>query len=208
MADNEKQWVCVVCGYVYDGDTPFEELPDDWTCPVCGVDKSFLNCAEQNPLPQGRGFIFALPAAGGKERQRPEQQMIRTAAVRTGFDPVQQNAAKINVKLPAAVEVLLFQPLPKHQQFPRFPRRQRRPGKVFLFQLQTFQPAADPAVENALIGRRKLPQIPVKAFQVPEKAHLTSGERSRLFFLSRQKKSKSFTQSNTLASLVPVVLPG
>ena len=40
MADNEKQWVCVVCGYVYDGDTPFEELPDDWTCPVCGVDKS------------------------------------------------------------------------------------------------------------------------------------------------------------------------
>ena len=41
MADNEKQWVCVVCGYVYDGDT-FEELPDDWTCPVCGVDKSFF----------------------------------------------------------------------------------------------------------------------------------------------------------------------
>lgn len=29
-------------GYVYDGDTPFEELPDDWTCPVCGVDKSFF----------------------------------------------------------------------------------------------------------------------------------------------------------------------
>ena len=42
MADNEKQWDCVVCGYVYDGDTPFEELPDDWTCPVCGVDKSFF----------------------------------------------------------------------------------------------------------------------------------------------------------------------
>ena len=42
MADNEKQWVCVVCGYVYDGATPFEELPDDWTCPVCGVDKSFF----------------------------------------------------------------------------------------------------------------------------------------------------------------------
>jgi len=39
------------CGYIYDpaeGDaengipagTPFEELPDDWTCPVCGLDKS------------------------------------------------------------------------------------------------------------------------------------------------------------------------
>lgn len=82
MADNEKQWVCVVCGYVYDGDTPFEELPDDWTCPVCGVDKSFLNCAEQNPLPQGRGFIFALPAAGGKRKAAP-----RTADDRNGCRP-------------------------------------------------------------------------------------------------------------------------
>lgn len=29
------RWVCGVCGYVYDGETPFEELPDDYTCPVC-----------------------------------------------------------------------------------------------------------------------------------------------------------------------------
>lgn len=39
------------CGYVYDpavGDpengialgTPFEEIPEDWVCPVCGMDKS------------------------------------------------------------------------------------------------------------------------------------------------------------------------
>ncbi len=45
-----KKYVCVVCGYVYDpekGDpdsgiapgTPFEEIPDDWTCPICGVSK-------------------------------------------------------------------------------------------------------------------------------------------------------------------------
>lgn len=44
------KYVCQVCGYVYDpakGDpdsgiapgTPFEELPDDWVCPVCGVGK-------------------------------------------------------------------------------------------------------------------------------------------------------------------------
>lgn len=41
------------CGYVYDpaiGDpdsgiapgTPFEEIPEDWVCPVCGLDKSTL----------------------------------------------------------------------------------------------------------------------------------------------------------------------
>ena len=28
-------WKCSVCGYVYDGETPFEELPDTYTCPIC-----------------------------------------------------------------------------------------------------------------------------------------------------------------------------
>jgi rubredoxin len=45
-----QKMVCTVCGYVYDpakGDTgsgvkpgtPFEKLPDDWVCPVCGAGK-------------------------------------------------------------------------------------------------------------------------------------------------------------------------
>jgi rubredoxin len=44
------KYVCTVCGYVYDpaiGDpennitagTAFEDLPDDWVCPVCGATK-------------------------------------------------------------------------------------------------------------------------------------------------------------------------
>lgn len=33
-------YVCPVCGYVYDGDTPFEDLPDDWVCPICDEPKS------------------------------------------------------------------------------------------------------------------------------------------------------------------------
>jgi rubredoxin len=46
-----KKYVCGLCGYVYDpeigypeGDiapgTPFEDLPDDWTCPECGASKN------------------------------------------------------------------------------------------------------------------------------------------------------------------------
>ncbi len=46
-----KKYRCTVCGYIYDpaiGDpdggiapgTPFEKIPDNWVCPVCGVDKS------------------------------------------------------------------------------------------------------------------------------------------------------------------------
>ncbi len=45
-----KKYRCIVCEYVYDpavGDpdsgiapgTSFEELPEDWRCPVCGVGK-------------------------------------------------------------------------------------------------------------------------------------------------------------------------
>ncbi|WP_083439466.1 rubredoxin [Acetobacterium bakii] len=46
-----QKYECDVCGYVYDpevGDpdngvtpgTAFSDLPDDWVCPECGVDKS------------------------------------------------------------------------------------------------------------------------------------------------------------------------
>ena len=42
-----KKYICTVCDYVYDpvqGDgiepgTAFEDLPDDWVCPLCGVGK-------------------------------------------------------------------------------------------------------------------------------------------------------------------------
>lgn len=37
---DSKTYICTVCHYVYDQDTPFEELPDDWLCPVCNQPKS------------------------------------------------------------------------------------------------------------------------------------------------------------------------
>lgn len=37
-----KKVVCSVCGYEYDGDTPFDELEDDYVCPVCGVGKELF----------------------------------------------------------------------------------------------------------------------------------------------------------------------
>jgi len=50
--ESEKmiKYECTVCGYIYEpekGDpesgvnpgTPFEDLPDDWECPICGVGK-------------------------------------------------------------------------------------------------------------------------------------------------------------------------
>ena len=31
---------CGICHYVYDGEIPFEELPDDYVCPICKQPKS------------------------------------------------------------------------------------------------------------------------------------------------------------------------
>jgi rubredoxin len=46
-----ERYKCTVCGYIYDpekGDpgmgvepgTPFDKVPEEWTCPVCGADKA------------------------------------------------------------------------------------------------------------------------------------------------------------------------
>lgn len=46
-----EKYICVVCAYVYDPatgvpedgikpGTAFKDIPDNWTCPECGVSKS------------------------------------------------------------------------------------------------------------------------------------------------------------------------
>ena len=45
-----RKWECVVCGFIYDEElglpeegiapgTRWEDIPEDWTCPDCGVSK-------------------------------------------------------------------------------------------------------------------------------------------------------------------------
>lgn len=52
-----KAWQCIVCGYVYDeaaGDpahgiapgTRWEDVPNNWECPDCGVSKMDFEMAE------------------------------------------------------------------------------------------------------------------------------------------------------------------
>ncbi len=53
-----KKYRCIICGYIYDpeqGDdtqgikpgTKFEDLPDDWTCPLCGATKDQFEEVEE-----------------------------------------------------------------------------------------------------------------------------------------------------------------
>ncbi len=84
-----KKYVCTVCGYIYDpavGDpdngvkpgTAFEDVPADWVCPVCGVEKTlsspksntayrevYNGCRSSFPhsIRRRGGLSFYLPAA-------------------------------------------------------------------------------------------------------------------------------------------------
>ena len=52
-----KIWKCIVCGFVYDeakglpeegipAGTPWEKVPESWSCPDCGVAKSDFEMVE------------------------------------------------------------------------------------------------------------------------------------------------------------------
>ena len=44
-----KKYVCQLCGYVYDEEeqgVKWEDLPEDWVCPLCGVGKDQFQAVE------------------------------------------------------------------------------------------------------------------------------------------------------------------
>ena len=53
-----QKYQCLACGYIYDPEeddpdngidpgTSFEDLPDDWLCPLCGVGKEEFEPVEE-----------------------------------------------------------------------------------------------------------------------------------------------------------------
>jgi len=57
--DMEKEYVCIVCGYIYDSEvgdpttqvkpgTSFDNLPSTWICPVCGASKDMFEPKDNN----------------------------------------------------------------------------------------------------------------------------------------------------------------
>lgn len=45
-----EKWVCEICGYVYDpaenDGVSFDNLPEDYVCPLCGVGKDQFRQAD------------------------------------------------------------------------------------------------------------------------------------------------------------------
>ncbi|MFA9461611.1 rubredoxin [Thiohalorhabdus methylotrophus] len=89
MSEPYRRYICLVCGYIYDeakGDsdsglapgTRFEDIPEDWYCPLCGVGKADFVPLEDPPDTAGPGAA-ALP--GNDEGPDPEGVVIVGAGV-------------------------------------------------------------------------------------------------------------------------------
>ena len=76
-----KKYVCEPCGYEYDpavGDpdngiapgTAFEDLPEDWVCPICGMGKEEFVEAQVNMGMSEDIPFFRLYKNGGLEYER------------------------------------------------------------------------------------------------------------------------------------------
>lgn len=72
-----RRWLCEACGLIYDeavGDadsgiapgTRFEDIPDDWRCPICGVGKADFRPIE--PGPSGAARVAPSPGASSAGR--------------------------------------------------------------------------------------------------------------------------------------------
>ncbi len=57
-----KQWVCRICGYIYEGD----ELPENFKCPLCGAAATYFDEKKEEPAKKWVcsvcGFIYEGPA--------------------------------------------------------------------------------------------------------------------------------------------------
>lgn len=88
-----RRWVCDACGYIYnekDGDpdsglapgTLYEDIPEDWACPLCGLKKSDLRLLpEVSSAPVQR----RAPAAKGSKCRGGEDYVVIVGAGIAGW---------------------------------------------------------------------------------------------------------------------------
>lgn len=109
-----KQYVCSICGYVYDeaASGPWEALPDNWKCPLCGADKSAFRekaepaqsagtlekpHVEKELSPMEMSVICSNLARGCEKQYLPQQaEDFRTLAefFRSKAEPIREASAQ------------------------------------------------------------------------------------------------------------------
>ncbi|MCR5705415.1 MAG: rubredoxin [Acholeplasmatales bacterium] len=113
------KFVCQVCGYIYDESkekVPFDELPDDWKCPLCGASKSDFAPMEEETIKEDKkspnidydlvklnvgemgALCSNLARACEKQMLKEEQEMfLSLARYFDGIRPLEENAKVIDL---------------------------------------------------------------------------------------------------------------
>ena len=76
---------CTICGYIYDDDKEqikFEDLPDSWTCPLCGVPKSLFEKIEDNVIEEKKEDRFSNAVKISKDN--PSIERIESKCINCG----------------------------------------------------------------------------------------------------------------------------
>ena len=94
------QFICKACGLIYDeakGDadsglapgTRFDDIPDDWACPLCGVTKADFEPHDAQPLPLPRRADSSNTTAVRTHARRGGAGVVIVGAGRAGWQMVQ-----------------------------------------------------------------------------------------------------------------------
>jgi rubredoxin-NAD+ reductase len=103
-----RQFICKACGLIYDeakGDadsgiapgTRFDDIPDDWACPLCGVTKADFEPHDAQPVPRRTSAAAARPMA-----RRHDAGLVIVGAGRAGWQ-MAQAARALDAEIPITI---------------------------------------------------------------------------------------------------------
>ena len=103
-----RQFICKACGLIYDeakGDadsglapgTRFDDIPDDWACPLCGVTKADFEPHDAQPMPR-RAATAAVRSNAG----RGDAGIVIVGAGRAGWQ-MAQALRELDAQVPIAI---------------------------------------------------------------------------------------------------------
>jgi rubredoxin-NAD+ reductase len=116
------RWICDACGFIYDeakGDpdsglapgTRYQDIPDDWQCPLCGLTKADLRLLPEAPVAASAGPARkGKPATGGKSRGSADHVVIVGAGVAgwSAAEAVRRRDPDVPLLLVTACEGLIY----------------------------------------------------------------------------------------------------
>ncbi len=100
-----KKYKCTICGYIYDDakeKIKFEDLPDDWKCPICGAPKAVFEEIKEETKEQPKPEI----------NNEKEDQLTELSAAQIAY--ICSNLAKACEKQYLEEEQTLFNELSDH----------------------------------------------------------------------------------------------